>query len=128
MKTTLVSILLALGLSIHAASAGNSAKVGYASDFFYRGSQKAEDSVQSSLMLSHAVAGLNASAHVCSNHAIDSAVDSYHMGLGLGKSFSDGLISLYGGLNRFEDKQVMHCLKLKLEFLLILIQPFSIYL
>ena len=104
MKTKLVSLLLALGLSINAASAGNSAKVGYGSDFFYRGSQKAEETIQSSLMLSHAVAGLSASAHVCSNQAIDSGADSYHMGAGLGTSFSDGLISLYGGLNHFEDK------------------------
>jgi len=104
MKTTLVSLLLALGLSINAASAGNSAKVGYSSDYFYRGSQKAEESIQSSLMLSHALEGLSASAHVCTNHAVDSGADSYHMGVGLGKSFSDGLISLYGGLNRFEDK------------------------
>lgn len=104
MKTKLISLLLAFGLTINAASAGNSGKVGYASDFFYRGSQKSEDSVRSSLMLSHALAGFNASAHVCSNHAIDSGSDSYHMGLGFEKSFSNDLISLYAGLNRFEDK------------------------
>lgn len=104
MKIKLISISLALGLLTNAVSAGNSAKVGYSSDFFYRGAQKAEESVQSSLMLSHSLSEFSASAHICSNQAIDSGVDSYYMGLGLEKSFSDGLISLYGGLNRFEDK------------------------
>ena len=104
MKLKLTSLLVALGLLTNAASAGNSVKIGYGSDFFYRGSQKAEESIQSSLMLSHAISNLSASAHLCSNQAIDSGLDSYHMGAGLGASFSDGLISLYGGLNRFEDK------------------------
>lgn len=104
MKLKLTSLLVAFGLLTNAASAGNSLKVGYGSDFFYRGSQKAEESIQSSLMLSHAVSSLSASAHLCSNQAIDSGTDSYHMGAGLSASFSDGLISLYGGLNRFEDK------------------------
>lgn len=104
MKIKLITISLALGLFTNAASAGNSAKVGYSSDFFYRGAQKSEESVQSSLMLSHSLAEFSASAHICSNQAVDSGLDSYYMGLGLEKSFSDGLISLYGGLNRFEDK------------------------
>ena len=42
MKTKIVSLLLAFGLSINAAIAGNSVKIGYSSDFFYRGAQKAE--------------------------------------------------------------------------------------
>jgi len=104
MKIKLTSLLVAFGLLTNAASAGNSLKVGYGSDFFYRGSQKAEESIQSSLMLSHAISNLSASAHLCSNQAIDSGSDSYHMGAGLSASLSDGLISFYGGLNRFEDK------------------------
>jgi len=104
MKLKITSLLVAFGLLTNAAFAGNSAKVGYGSDFFYRGSQKAQESIQSSLMLSHAVSSLSASAHICSNQAIDSGSDSYHMGAGLGTSFSDGLISLYGGINHFEDK------------------------
>ena len=37
MKLKLTSLLVALGLLTNAAFAGNSAKIGYASDFFYRG-------------------------------------------------------------------------------------------
>ena len=40
MKTKIISTLLALGLITNAAIAGNSARIGYASDYFYRGAQK----------------------------------------------------------------------------------------
>ena len=103
MKTKIVSLLLAFGLSINAASAGNSAKIGYASDFFYRGAQKAEESVQASVMLGHSFGSVNGSLHVCTNQAVDSGNDSYHMGAGVGTSFLDGLLSAYAGINHFED-------------------------
>jgi len=103
MKTKLVSLLLALGLTSNAAFSGNSAKIGYASDFFYRGAQKSEEAIQASVRLATELAGLKASAHACTNQAVDSATDSYNLGAGLGKSFSDGLISVYGGINHFED-------------------------
>ena len=102
MKTKIVSLLIAFGL-LNAANAGNSAKLGLASDNFYRGVQKSEESIQGSLMFDGALGGFNASLHVCSNQAIDSGNDSYHMGAGLGKSFAEGLFSLYGGFNHFED-------------------------
>lgn len=103
MNTKLVSLLLAFGLSINAAFSGNSAKIGYASDFFYRGAQKAEESVQASVKLNSSVAGLGLSAHACTNQAVDAGGDSYHLGAGAGQSFADGLLSLYAGLNHFED-------------------------
>ena len=102
MKTKIVSLLIAFGL-LNAAYAGNSAKLGLASDYFYRGVQKSEESIQGSLMLGGSLGGFNASLHVCSNQAVDSGNDSYHMGAGLGKSFAEGLFSLYGGFNHFED-------------------------
>jgi len=103
MKTKIVSLLLAFGLS-NAAFSGNSAKIGYASDFFYRGSQKAEESIQASVKLGSDLAGLNLSAHACTNQAVNTGVDSYNLGTGVGKSFSDGLLSIYAGVNHFEDK------------------------
>ena len=102
MKNKLTSLLVLCGLICNAALLGNSAKIGYASDFFYRGSQKAEQSVQASLMLGAGVAGLDASAHACTNQAVDVGNDSYHLGAGLGKSFAEGLLSAYVGLNHFE--------------------------
>ena len=72
MNTKLVSLFAAIGLLFsNAAIFGNSAKIGYTSDYFYRGVQKAEQSVQSSLMLSHEVGGVSASLHACTNQAID---------------------------------------------------------
>lgn len=104
MKTKIVSLLLALGLTTNAAFSGNSAKVGYASDFFYRGAQKAEQSVQSSVKLGSALGGVDLSAHACTNQSVDAGVDSYNLGAGVGKSFSDGLLSVYAGVNHFEDR------------------------
>lgn len=104
MKTKIVSLLLALGLTTNAAFSGNSAKVGYTSDFFYRGVQKAEQSVQSSVKLGSALGGVDLSAHACTNQSVDVGVDSYNLGAGVGKSFSDGLLSVYAGVNHFEDR------------------------
>jgi hypothetical protein len=103
MKTKIISTLLAFGLCINAALAGNSVRVGYASDYFYRGVQKAEESIQTSLRLAHDLGPLNGSLHVCSNQAVDVGNDSYHMGAGVGTSFADGLLSAYAGINHFED-------------------------
>lgn len=104
MKTKIVSLLLALGLTTNAAFSGNSAKVGYTSDFFYRGVQKAEQSVQSSVKLGSVLGGVDLNAHACTNQSIDAGVDSYNLGAGVGKSFSDGLLSVYAGVNHFEDR------------------------
>jgi hypothetical protein len=103
MKIKIVSLLLAFGLT-NAAFSGNSAKIGYASDFFYRGAQKAEESIQASVGLGSSVGGLDLSAHACTNQAVDAGNDSYHLGVGAGKSFADGLLSAYVGVSHFEDK------------------------
>ena len=103
MNTKIVSLLAAFGLCFNAATADNSARIGYASDYFYRGAQKAEESILASLMFNHAVGSLNGSLHVCTNQAVEGANDSYHMGGGLGTSFADGLLSAYAGVNHFED-------------------------
>merc|ERR1712091_626726 len=54
-------------------------------------------------MLGHSIGSLDGSLHVCSNQAVDTGNDSYHMGAGLGTSFADGLLSAYAGINHFED-------------------------
>jgi hypothetical protein len=103
MKTKIISTLVAFGLCINAALAGNSARIGYASDYFYRGAQKAQESIQASLGLSQELGVVNGSLHICSNQAVDSGNDSYHMGAGVGTSFLDDLLSVYAGINHFED-------------------------
>lgn len=101
MKNKIVSLLLALGLS--SAALANSAKIGYVSDFFYRGEQKALESVQASLDIDQNVAGLNASLHACTNQSVDQGVDSYGLAVGISHTFKDGLLNVYGGFNHFED-------------------------
>lgn len=103
MKLKIISFITALGLITNVATAGNSVRLGYASDYFYRGVQKAEESIQASLMLGHSIGSLDGSLHICSNQAVDTGNDSYHMGAGLGTSFADGLLSAYAGINHFED-------------------------
>ena len=101
MKNKIVSLLLAFGLTN--AALANSAKIGYVSDFFYRGEQKALESVQASLDIDQTVAGLNASLHACTNQSVDQGVDSYGLAAGVSHTFADGLFNVYGGFNHFED-------------------------
>lgn len=103
MKLKIISFITALGLITNVATAGNSVRLGYASDYFYRGVQKAEESIQASLMLGHSIGSFDGSLHICSNQAVDTGNDSYHMGAGVGTSFADDLLSVYGGINHFED-------------------------
>ena len=102
MKLKLTSLFVAFGLLTNAALMGNSAKIGYASDFFYRGAQKSLESVQAAVDLESSVVGLNGSLHACTNQSVDEGVDSYRITAGLGKSLND-LLSVYGGFNHFED-------------------------
>ncbi len=76
MKLKIISFIAALGLITNVATAGNSVRLGYSSDYFYRGVQKAEESMQASLMLGHSFGSLNGSLHACSNQAVASGNDS----------------------------------------------------
>lgn len=100
-KKLIVSALL--GFIVNVASAGNTASIGYISDYFYRGAQKAEESIQASVALEKSLGGFAGSFSASTNQAVDSAVDSYQIDAGLGKSFMDGLLDVYVGLRHFED-------------------------
>ncbi len=102
MKTKLLSLFAAFGLITNAALA-SSASIGYASDFFYRGEQKALESFQSKVDFDTNVLGLDTLLHACTNQSVDQGVDSYGFSAAAGKSFSDGLIALYGGFSHYED-------------------------
>ena len=102
MKTKLLSLFTALGLLTNVAVA-SSASIGYASDFFYRGEQKALESFQSKVDYGTSVLGLDTLFHACTNQSLDQGVDSYGFSAAAGKSFSEGLIALYGGFNHYED-------------------------
>jgi hypothetical protein len=102
MKTKLLSLFSAFGLITNAALA-SSASIGYASDFFYRGEQKALESFQSKIDFDTNILGLDTLLHACTNQSVDQGADSYGLSAAAGKSFSDGLIAFYGGFSHYED-------------------------
>ena len=103
MNSTKIVVTALLGFIINVASAQNyNAGLGYASDYFYRGALKSEESVQASIGAQTELGGFNVSAGAFTNQAVNGGSDSYELTLGAGKSLGD-LLSVYGGLNHFED-------------------------
>jgi hypothetical protein len=104
MNTTKIIVTTLLGFIINAASAQNfSADIGYVSDYFYRGSLKSEEAIQSSIGFNSEAGGLGFSGSAFTNQSVDVGLDSYQLALGVSKSFADDLVTAYGGLNHFED-------------------------
>ena len=103
MNSTKLLVTALQGFIINVASAQNySAGLGYASDYFYRGALKSEEAVQASFGAKTELGGLDVSAGAFTNQSVDNGTDSYQLTLGAGKSVND-LLSVYGGLNHFED-------------------------
>jgi len=103
MNSTKLLVTALLGFIINVASAQNySAGLGYASDYFYRGALKSEEALQASFGAKTELGGLDVSAGAFTNQSVDNGTDSYQLTLGAGKSVND-LLSVYGGLNHFED-------------------------
>jgi|TARA_Y100000289_G_scaffold62654_1_gene72141 hypothetical protein len=103
MNSTKIVVTALLGFIINVASAQSyNAGLGYASDYFYRGALKSEEAVQASFGAETELGGLNVSAGAFANQAVGNGADSYQLTLGAGKSLND-LLSVYGGLNHFED-------------------------
>jgi len=90
MKTKLVTLLALLGLSFNAASAGEgSVSVGYASDYFLRGSLLSGESVQSEVSYGADVSGLNASINAFTNQSVSSGADTYIVSGALSKGIGE---------------------------------------
>lgn len=103
MNSTKIVVTALLGFIINVASAQSyNAGLGYASDYFYRGALKSEEAVQASFGVKTEIEGLNVSAGAFTNQAVENGTDSYQLALGADKSLND-LLSVYGGLNHFED-------------------------
>lgn len=104
MNTTKIIVTTLLGFIINVASAQqNSANIGYSSDYFYRGAAIAEESVQSSVGTSYELSSVTLSAGAFTNQAVENGSDVYILTAGASKGFADDLVSVYGGLNHFED-------------------------
>lgn len=104
MNSTKIIVSALLGFFINAASAQqNSANIGYTSDYFYRGASIAEESVQSSISSSYELSSVTLSAGAFTNQAVENGSDVYILTAGASKSFADDLVSVYGGLNHFEN-------------------------
>tara|TARA_Y100000361_G_scaffold153679_1_gene176163 strand:- start:920 stop:1570 length:651 start_codon:yes stop_codon:yes gene_type:complete len=90
MKTKLITLLALVGLSINAASAGEgSASIGYASDYFLRGSLVSGEAVQSSVSYETEVLGLQGSLGASTSQSVASGTDVYIVGGQLSKKLGD---------------------------------------
>lgn len=104
MKTTTLIISALFGFFINAALAGNyTLQTKYSSDYFYRGSLKAEESIQLGVGVSGKILDLDYTVGAFSNQSINSGTDTYILSTGVSKSFLDGLLSVYAGVNHVED-------------------------
>ena len=104
MKTTTLIISALFGFFINAALAGNyTLQTKYSSDYFYRGSLKAQESIQLGVGASGKVLDLDYSLGAFSNQSIDNGTDTYILSAGVSKSFLDSLVSVYAGVNHVED-------------------------
>jgi hypothetical protein len=104
MKTTKLIITTLLGFFINAASAGNfSLETKYASDYFFRGTLQAEESVQAGLGISGKVSGVDYSAKAFTNQSVNTGTDSYIFAGGISSSFMESLAKVYLGLNHVEN-------------------------
>jgi hypothetical protein len=95
MKTKIMIMALSC-LSINAALAGQgSASVGYASDYFLRGSIVSQESIQSSVSYGADLGGINAMASAFTNQSVSSGADTYVFNGTLSKNITDlGSVSL----------------------------------
>jgi len=100
MKTKLITLLVLLGLSINAASGGEgSASVGYASDYFLRGSLVSGESVQSDVSYGADLGGFNAKLNAFTNQS--SSADTYIFNGTLSRQIGD-IVSANLGLEHTE--------------------------
>ncbi|NCF42138.1 MAG: hypothetical protein GWP32_04510 [Bacteroidetes bacterium] len=104
MKTTKLIITTLLGFFINAASAENfSLGTKYSSDYFFRGTIQAEESVQVGLGISGKVSGVDYSARAFTNQSVNTGTDSYIFAGGISSSFMESLVEVYLGLNHVEN-------------------------
>jgi|TARA_R110000824_G_scaffold54248_9_gene149739 outer membrane usher protein FimD/PapC len=115
MKNKLVSLLALLGLSINVAPVfAGTLSTEYASDFFRRGSLLSTESLQASVSQDLNLAGFNVGVGAFSNQSLDSGSDAYSLKGGVSKSFWD-LLSVYGGIEHFEEVSGAATLDVNLE-------------
>jgi len=104
MKNIIITFLALFGSFINAVSAEDySADIKYASDYFYRGSLKSGEAIQSSVGFSTSAAGIGFSAGAFTNQVVGSGSDTYILSAGVSKNFLDDLLSAYAGVNHVED-------------------------
>jgi len=105
MKITKLILTALLGAFINVASAENySLSTRYASDYFFRGALNSEEAIQASVGVNGEALGLNYSVGAFTNQSVSSGgSDSYIIAGGGAKSFADGLLEGYIGLNHVED-------------------------
>jgi len=101
MKTKIILTALLCALNINAASAAIKGNVGasYATDYYFRGAELGADSIQANIGVNTTVQKIEVFLDLLTNQTTGtSTADTNVAVLAAGTTFSDGLLSLYGGL------------------------------
>lgn len=104
MKTKLIVLALCSALSFNAASAESTGSIGlgYASDFYYRGTELSAEAAQLTLGAKANLGSVNLEAGVFSNQATGDTVNTNMLDLGISSTFADDLLNVYGGFKNID--------------------------
>jgi hypothetical protein len=102
-KLTIVALLCALNINANgntpATSTSASLDLSYATDYYFRGQELGQESIQASVGAHADLGSFKVCGNVFTNQATASGSGNVdQVKLGLGKSFLDGLVTVYGGV------------------------------
>ena len=98
-KIAIVALLCAFNINASASKVNGSLDVSHTSDYYFRGAELGADSLQASVGVNAGIGGLDVFANYFTNQTTgDNTANTDVMTIGAGKSFADGLLSLYGGV------------------------------
>lgn len=98
-KIAIVALLCAFNINASAGKVNGSLDVSHTSDYYFRGAELGADSLQASVGANTTVGGLDVFANYFTNQTTgDNTANTDVVTVGTGKSFADGLLSLYGGV------------------------------
>lgn len=106
MKTKLLiaALLCAININVKANSASGALDVSYTDEYYFRGANLGEDSVQYSASGNINVSGLDLFVNGFTNQTNGSGTSNTDiLTVGVGKSFADNLLSVYGGVVNVDD-------------------------
>ena len=98
-KIAIVALLSVFNINASADKVNGSLDVSYASDYYFRGAELGADSLQAAVGANTVVNGFDVFGNFFTNDTTGSGTANTDiLTVGGGKSFGDGLLSLYGGV------------------------------